>query len=252
MHCYQACCHNQDHNPSPRGHGGLSRFGGTRNVRRAAVVTGTRGLEGHVIIPLNRVSASAAVPDGGSDGAVITAKRVEPVPLQSVPPEPANLKAVKLEAVQLEAVQPEPVKLEPVQLELSCRAGADGNQVVSVTGELDIATAEQAYAYISEVIDSWPPPVSVDLSGLTFCDASGLGVLAKIARHARQAGRQLRLTSARPSLLKIMRLTGLDGVFPELRLPVPAYSALASARPAPARPAGPLDRCAVTMEDAAR
>jgi anti-sigma B factor antagonist len=176
-----------------------------------------------VIIPLNRVSAGAAVPDGGSDGAVITAKRVEPVPLQS---EPAKLKVVKFEAVPAEAVP----------LELSRRTGADGNQVVSVTGELDIATAEQAYAYISEVIDSWPTMVSVDLSGLTFCDASGLGVLAKIARHARQAGRQLKLTSARPPLLKIMRLTGLDGVFPELRPPVPAYSALAPAR-APDRPA---------------
>jgi anti-sigma B factor antagonist len=192
-----------------------------------------------VIIPLDRVSASAAVPDGGSDGAVITAKRVEPVPLQSVPPESANLKAVaklepaNLKAVKLEAVKPEPVrseavKLEPaqseaVQLELSCRTDADGNQVVSVTGELDIATTEQAYAYISEVIDSWPTPVSVDLSGLTFCDASGLGVLAKIARHARQAGRQLKLTSVRPPQLKIMRLTGLDGVFPELRRSVPAY-----------------------------
>jgi len=202
-----------------------------------------------VIIPLNRVSAGAAVPDGGSDGAVKTAKRVEPVPLQSVPPEPTSLKAVKLEPVKLEPVKLEPVKLEPVKLErvppeavqlgLSCRTGSDGNQVVSVTGELDIATADQAYAYISEVIDSWPTVVSVDLSGLTFCDASGLGVLAKIARHARQAGRQLRLTSARPSLLKIMRLTGLDGVFPELRSPVPAYSALASARPArPARQIG--------------
>jgi anti-sigma B factor antagonist len=200
---------------------------------------------------------------------VITAKRVEPVPLQSVPAEPANLKAVaklepaNLKAVKLEAVKPEPaqseavkpepaqseavkpepaqseavklepaqseaVKLEPVQseavqLELSCRTDADGNQVVSVTGELDIATTEQAYAYISEVIDSRPTPVSVDLSGLTFCDASGLGVLAKIARHARQAGRQLKLTSVRPPQLKIMRLTGLDGVFPELRRPVPAY-----------------------------
>jgi anti-sigma B factor antagonist len=180
-----------------------------------------------VIIPLNRVSASAAVPDGGSDGAVITAKRVEPVPLQSGQPEPAKLKAVKLEPANLKAVQLEPVQPEPDQLELSCRTGADGSQVISVTGELDIATAEQAYAYISEVIDSWPTPVSVDLSGLTFCDASGLGVLAKIARHARQAGRQLKLTSVRPSLLKIMRLTGLDGVFPELRRPLPAYSTLA-------------------------
>jgi anti-sigma B factor antagonist len=120
----------------------------------------------------------------------------------------------------------EPAELEePVQLELSCRNGVEGNQVISVTGELDIATAEQAYSYISAVIDSWPAPVSVDLSGLTFCDASGLGVLAKIARHARQGGRQLKLTSARPSLLKIMRITGLDGTFPELRPSVSAYPA---------------------------
>ena len=171
-----------------------------------------------MIIPLNRVSASAAVPDGGSDGAVITAKRVEPaVKLELVKPE-----AIQPEPVKLEAIQPEAARPEPLQLELSCRTGADGNQVVSVTGELDIATADQAYAYISEVIDSWPTPVSVDLSGLTFCDASGLGVLAKIARDARQAGRQLKLTSVRPPLLKIMRLTGLDSVFPELRRPLPA------------------------------
>jgi len=108
-------------------------------------------------------------------------------------------------------------RIQPAQLELSCRAGEDGYQVVTVTGELDIATAEQAYSYISGVIDGWPTPVSVDVSGVTFCDASGLGVLAKAARHARQAGRQLSLVSARPSLLKIMRITGLDRSFPELR-----------------------------------
>ena len=169
-----------------------------------------------IIRPLNRVSAGAAVPDGGSDGAVITASRVGRVPLQSVTTEPVRLTSVRLEPAELE---------EPVQLELSCRTGVEGNRIISVTGELDIATAEQAYAYISEVIDSWPAPVSVDLSGLTFCDASGLGVLAKISRHARQVGRQLKLTSARPSLLKIMRITGLDGTFPELRPSVSAYPA---------------------------
>jgi anti-sigma B factor antagonist len=111
---------------------------------------------------------------------------------------------------------------EPLQLELSCREDGDGVRVVSVTGELDIATAEQAYIYISDVIDAWPTPVSVDLSGLTFCDASGLSALARIARHARAAGRQFRLTAVRPSLLKIMRITGLDRSFPEL-VPSPAY-----------------------------
>jgi anti-sigma B factor antagonist len=171
-------------------------------------------LEWHVIIrQLDRVSvdaaaqpdraSSAAGKDGGSDVAVITAER---------PTGPKGSKGSKV-----------PKGMEPLPLELSCRTDGDGNQVVSVTGELDIATAEQAYIYLTDVIDAFPAPVSVDLSGLTFCDASGLGVLAKIARHARQAGRQLRLVAARPSLLKIMRITGLDRTFPELVPSVGAY-----------------------------
>ncbi len=143
------------------------------------------------------------VSDGGRDAAVITAEHTGPG------------------AGEADST-PGPGK---AQLELSCRTGANGYQIVSVTGELDIATAEQAYSYISEVIDGRPAPVTVDLSGLTFCDASGLGALTRIARHARQKGRQLMLTSARPSLLKIMRITGLDRVFPELHPPAHAYSA---------------------------
>jgi anti-anti-sigma factor len=172
---------------------------------------------------------------------VITAERIEALALQvQVQAEPVQLGPIQLEPVQLEPVQLGPIQLEPVQLELSVRTGPDGYQVISVTGELDIATADKAYAYISEVIDSWQVPVTVDLSGLTFCDASGLGVLAKAARHALQAGRQLRLTAARPSLLKIMRMTGMDRAFPELRPSGPAYSVL----PVHGNPA---DRPAETM-----
>jgi anti-sigma B factor antagonist len=178
-----------------------------------------------VIRPLNRVNTDAAVPDGGSDGAGGSARGSDSAVKTAQRTKPVQLESIQLEPVQLKSVQLRPVQAEPVQLELSCQTGADGYQVISVTGELDIATAEQAYSYISEVIDGWQTPVSVDLSGLTFCDASGLGVLARIARHARQAGRQLRLISARPSLLKIMRITGLDGAFPELRPPAHAYSA---------------------------
>ena len=172
-----------------------------------------------IIRQLNRVTVDAAAQldrasgaagqDGGSDVAVMTAERVQ-----------GDHEAKGSEG-------PEgPNGSEPLQLELSRQIDGDGNQIVSVTGELDIATAEQAYIYISDVIDAsetGPAPVSVDLSGLTFCDAAGLGVLARIARHARQAGRQLKLTAARPSLLKIMRITGLDRAFPELVPPAPVY-----------------------------
>jgi anti-sigma B factor antagonist len=190
-----------------------------------------------VIIRLrDRDSDAAPVPDGGSDTAVIT----DSASPGGRPPEAPRAQG---------GCPPPRTPLGPAQLELSTRTGANGYQIVSVTGELDIATAEQAYSYISEVIDGRLAPVTVDLSGLTFCDASGLGVLARAARYARQKGRQLMLASARPSLLKIMRITGLDGAFPELHSPAHAYSAL----PILARTRlGAPNRVFWTMEDTAR
>jgi anti-sigma B factor antagonist len=168
-----------------------------------------------IIRLLDRVEGDAAVQDGGSDADVITAEIASP---EAAPPVVVPVPSARVATL--------------VQLEFSTRTAANGYQVVSVAGELDIATAEQAYSYITEIIDGRPAPVTVDLSGVTFCDASGLGALARLARHARAAGRQLSLTSARPSVLKVMRITGLDRVFPELHPPVHAFSAL-TASPGP-------------------
>jgi len=90
---------------------------------------------------------------------------------------------------------------------------------VRFRGELDIATADQAYAYLRDVVDNQDGPVMMNLSELSFCDAAGLGVLARVAGHARRSGRSLKLTAARPSLLRIMRITGMDEAFPEVRNP---------------------------------
>ncbi|MGH3245588.1 MAG: STAS domain-containing protein, partial [Trebonia sp.] len=83
----------------------------------------------------------------------------------------------------------------------------------------DIATADQAYTYLRDVVDSQNGPVMMNLSELSFCDAAGLGVLALVAGHARRSGRSLKLTAARPALLRIMRITGMDESFPEVRNP---------------------------------
>ena len=106
-----------------------------------------------------------------------------------------------------------------MQLELAYQTTIEGKATVQVRGELDIATADQAYAYLRDVVDSQQGPVTMNLAGLTFCDAAGLGVLARVAGHAKRSGRSLKLTAARPSLLRIMRITGLDETFPELRNP---------------------------------
>lgn len=106
---------------------------------------------------------------------------------------------------------------QAMQLELAYQTTIEGKATVQVRGELDIATADQAYAYLRDVVDSQQGPVTMNLAGLTFCDAAGLGVLARVAGHAKRSGRCLKLTAARPFLLRIMRITGLDETFPELR-----------------------------------
>jgi anti-anti-sigma factor len=106
-----------------------------------------------------------------------------------------------------------------LQLEMAYQVAADGKATVRVRGELDIATADQAYAYLRDVVDSQDGPVMMNLSELSFCDAAGLGVLAKVAGHARRSGRSLELTAARPALLRIMAITGMDEAFPEVRGP---------------------------------
>ena len=108
---------------------------------------------------------------------------------------------------------------QATQLELAYQVTSDGKATVRVRGELDIATADQAYAYLRDVVDNQDGLVTMNLAELTFCDAAGLGVLARVARHARRTGRSLRLTAARPALLRIMRITGMDEAFPEVRNP---------------------------------
>jgi anti-sigma B factor antagonist len=108
---------------------------------------------------------------------------------------------------------------QTLPLELAYQVTADGNATVRVRGELDIATADQAYAYLRNVVDTEAGPVLMNLSELTFCDAAGLGVLARVAGHARRSGRTLRLTAARPALVRIMNITGMDETFPEVRNP---------------------------------
>jgi anti-sigma B factor antagonist len=99
------------------------------------------------------------------------------------------------------------------QLELSHRVLPTGEAVVAIGGELDFATAEMAVRYVSRVIAFHQGPVIVDLTALCFCDAQGLSALVRMAGHAERAGRPFRLVSPSPSVIKIMRITGLDRRF---------------------------------------
>ena len=73
---------------------------------------------------------------------------------------------------------------------------------------------DQAYGYVRDAIDAFGGPVLLDVAGLSFCGAGGLGTLARMSRHAAQAGSSVRLVAPPPLLRKIIRITGLADQLP--------------------------------------
>src|SRR5258708_7120114 len=53
----------------------------------------------------------------------------------------------------------------------------------------------------------------VDLSGVDFCDSTGVNVLLAAHRQARETGGDLELAAPRPAVRKILQVTGLEAVF---------------------------------------
>jgi anti-sigma B factor antagonist len=115
------------------------------------------------------------------------------------------------------AAQHDPDSAAP--MELSHRTCSTGETVVDLGGELDILSAEVAVSYVEDVIDRHYGPVTVNLASLAYCDARGLAALVRMARYAEQKGCPFRLASPSPSLVKIMRITGLDRRFLASRHP---------------------------------
>jgi len=88
-----------------------------------------------------------------------------------------------------------------------------GVAVLKVRGEIDVASAPDFRASLSDVIGGGPQLVIVDMSEVSFMDSTGLGVLISAEKQIRHAGMDLRLVVTHPQIRKLLELTGLDDVF---------------------------------------
>ncbi|MFC7646416.1 STAS domain-containing protein [Streptosporangium lutulentum] len=96
-----------------------------------------------------------------------------------------------------------------------------GCVLVSVSGELDIATKPEFLCYLNPILSTRVDMVVLDLSGITFIDAQGLSALIMIKRQAQLSGAELLLAAAPPVVLSLLRITRLDGhfrTFPQIEL----------------------------------
>ena len=86
--------------------------------------------------------------------------------------------------------------------------------VANVTGEVDVYTSPLLKRRLVDAADDDCALLVVSLDGVGFIDSSGLGVLVGALRRMRERDGDLRLVCNKESVLKILRITGLDRVFP--------------------------------------
>jgi len=97
----------------------------------------------------------------------------------------------------------------------------DGAAVVTVRGEIDVASAPQLRSHLHELCSDDVTTISVDLREVTFLDSSALGVLVGALRRCRESNTEFRLIINSPRLLKIFEITGLTSVFEISETPEP-------------------------------
>ncbi|MFJ7049341.1 STAS domain-containing protein [Streptomyces sp. NPDC101112] len=107
-----------------------------------------------------------------------------------------------------------------------------GATVVTLRGEIDVVAAPALAARLDALTSRPHPDLVLDLRPVDFIDCSGLGVLCRARNRARDRHGRLRLVTDDSRFLRLLRCTGLTGVF-EVRSRLPEEPA--GPVPAPAR-----------------
>ena len=99
---------------------------------------------------------------------------------------------------------------------------ANGTPVVSVMGELDLATAQVFERTLLDVTEAGTGTgeLILDLTGCSFLDSTGLRALVAARERLEHSDRSLALVVSSPIVMRIFQITGFDDWFeirPSLR-----------------------------------
>ncbi|MGA4845810.1 STAS domain-containing protein [Streptomyces sp. G5(2025)] len=88
-----------------------------------------------------------------------------------------------------------------------------GIVLLTVAGELDHHTAPELAQALQKVPFAPGSALVINLSGLTYCDSTGITVLVTTYHRAEAAGCSLSLAGLSRELTRIFHIIGLDQVF---------------------------------------
>lgn len=84
---------------------------------------------------------------------------------------------------------------------------------VTAGGELDIFTARDVAIRLHDAVALGCSRVVIDVSGVSFVDASALGVLARVHAALAAEGRTMEFVATSPRFVRLCSISRLDGVF---------------------------------------
>ena len=83
---------------------------------------------------------------------------------------------------------------------------------VKPAGELDISSAEQFRNGLEASLSELKQDIELDLSGLSYIDSTGLGVIIGIYGRAKKEGFTLKLLNPRDNVKKLLNISGLEKI----------------------------------------
>jgi len=86
--------------------------------------------------------------------------------------------------------------------------------VIRLSGEIGVLTAHALRERLLGSLRFSSSLLVLDLSGVSFADASGLAVLVGVQRRAKSMGITLALTAPCPYVSRLLRVSGLDRNLP--------------------------------------
>jgi anti-sigma B factor antagonist len=101
-------------------------------------------------------------------------------------------------------------ELESEPFLVQVAAGEDAVRI-TVHGPLDLSTVPDFQQMVA-ALEGTTGPVTLDLSGISFIDSTGLSALVTMGRELEVRMRQLVIVGVTDRVADLLRMTGVDGI----------------------------------------
>lgn len=99
-----------------------------------------------------------------------------------------------------------------MKMEIICETQKDISKAF-IKGEIDHHNAKEARERLDDIISNTRPiRFLLDLSGVSFCDSSGLGLVMGRMRKCQAVGSTLVIINPSAAALKILEIAGMDKI----------------------------------------